>query len=223
MEQIYDTVIRIASERAEVVVEQIKKGGIISRKNISPDMLGTCFLTSKHDADRSTGFLPEGCIAMVTTTKGHYYYIRYPELYVDMIYYGTEYLRFPIPRLVFGFKYIPLSGKVVECRVCVIPDVRPCEDTKLYFYPFSNVGFNGNICLGNNALPIYKKPERLSGLAGYILRLPNNDDRYESGNNRMNWEYRELLEQMKGKPPSYYYTDILKESGQTLKNFMNWR
>jgi len=224
MEQNFDTVIRISSENAAVVVEQRKKNGVIARKSISPDTLSTCFLTSRYDDERhSTGFLPENCIAMVMTQKYHVYYIRYPELHADMTYFGTEYLRFPIPRLVFAIKYLPEAGKVSDCRVCVVEDTCPTEDTKLYTYPFSNVSFNGDICLGNNALPIYKNPSRLSGLPGYILRLPNNDDRYSSGDNRLNWEYRELLEQMKNKPASYYYTDILKESSRTLKDFMKWR
>jgi len=195
MEQTFDTVIRIASERAEVVVEQTKKGGIISRKNISPETLGACFLTSRYnDEIHQTGVLPENCIAMTMTVKYQFYYIRYPELHADMTYFGTEYKHFPIPRLVFGFKYMPQEGKVAESRVCVVQDERLSADTKLYTYPFSNVNSSGNICMGNNALPVYKVPARLSGLPGYILRLPNNNDRYESENNRLHLEYRELLE-----------------------------
>lgn len=224
MEKTFDTVIRIAGERAEVVVEQMKKGGIITRKNISPDALGACFLTSKYDDGiHHTGLLPENCIAMTITAKHHFYYIRYPDLYSDMAYFGTEYPRFPIPRLIFGFKYMPNEGKVAESRVCVVADERLRDDTPLYTYPFSNVSSGGNICIGNNALPVYKHPSRLSGLPGYILRIPNNNDHYSNSGNRLHWEYRELLEQMKDKPASYYYTDVLKESRLTLKDFMNWR
>lgn len=39
----------------------------------------------------------------------------------------------------------------------------------------------------------------------------------------MNAEYRDLLEQMKRKTPSHYYTDVLVESGQTLKDSLNRR
>lgn len=224
MEQAFDTVIRIASERAEVVVEQTKKGGIIARKNISPEALGACFMTSRYDDEiHHTGILPEDCIAMAMTAKHHFYYIRYPELHADMTYFGTEYPHFSIPRLVFGFKYMPKEGKVAESRVCVVQDERLSGDTKLYTFPFSNVNSVGNICIGNNALPVYKDPARLSGLPGYILRIPNNNDRYSTASNRLHWDYRELLEQMKGKPASCYYTDVLLEDGRTLQNFMSWR
>jgi hypothetical protein len=84
MEQDFDTVIRISSDRAEIVVEQAKQGGVISRKNISPETLNACFQTSRYDEERcDTGLLPENCIAVTLTAKYHYYYIRHPELYTE--------------------------------------------------------------------------------------------------------------------------------------------
>lgn len=124
------------------------------------------------------------------------YYIRYPELYADITYYDTEYRDFPLPRLVFGFQYMPQEGKVARCRVCVVKDERLTSDTPTYRYPFSNVHGDNNICTGNNALPIYRDPARLHTLAGYLLRLPNNNDLYSRDNNRLHAEYRDLLEQM---------------------------
>ena len=62
-----------------------------------------------------------------------------------------------------------------------------------YCYPFSNVHGDKKICTGNNALPIYKDPVRLHTLAGYLLRLPNNNDLYSRSNNRLHAEYRDLL------------------------------
>lgn len=84
-------------------------------------------------------------------------------------------------------------------------------------------GMVAAICTGNNALPIYKDPARLHTLASYLLRLPNNNDLYSREHNKLHAEYRDLLEQMKGKEPSLYYTDVLIKSGQTLKQFMDRR
>lgn len=217
----YDMIIRINSERAEVEVEQHSKKGVISRKNISPRALADCILTSRYDDEsHPTGLLPEGCIAVVMEKKYVYYYIRYPELHADFSYYETEYLSFPIPRLVFCFKYLPNEKKVAEVSLCVVKDERLTPDTPTYRYPFSNVHGNLSVCLGNNALPVYKDPARLHTLAGYILRLPNNDDLYSEQNNRLHAGFRDLLEQMKNKTPSHYYTDVLVESGRTLKDFL---
>lgn len=215
-----DTTLHISSMSGEVIVEQ-NDNGIISRKTIAADELANCFLNSRYDDEQhATGLLPEGCIGVTITRKYTYYYIRYPDLRADISYFGTEYLNFPIPRLVFCFEYMPQEKKVAECYVCVVKDERLTADTPLYWYPFSNVHYNFSICTGNNALPVYKDPARLHTLASYLLRLPNNNHLYERDHNKLHAEYRDLLEQMKGKEPSLYYTDVLVERGQTLKQFM---
>ena len=220
----FDMIIRINSECAEVEVEQRSKKGVITRKNISPESLSDCILTSRvDDESHPTGLLPEGCIAVVMEKKHVYYYIRYPELYADFSYYETEYLRFPIPRLVFCFKYLPRDHKVAGVSLCVVKDGRLTLDTPTYRYPFSNVHNNLSVCLGNNALPVYKDPARLHTLAAYILRMPNNDDLYSDQNNRLHAGFRDLLEQMKNKTPAHYYTDVLVKDGKTLKDFLNGR
>ena len=220
----FDTVIRISSVRGEIVVEQQKEGGVTARKNISPEALCACVLNSRYDDERhATGLLPEGCIAAVMEKQTVCYYIRCPELYADISYYGTEYPHFPLPRLVFGFRYMPGESKVSDCRVCVVKDERLTPDTPTYRYPFSNVGSGGHICMGDNALPIYKDPSRLHTLMGYILRLPNNDDQFSAVNNRLHAGYRDLLELLKDKTPGFYYSDILVEDGKTLKTFLNGR
>lgn len=219
-----DMTLHISPRSGEVVVEQRIEGGVVSRKTIPADTLADCFLTSRYDDEsHPTGLLPEGCIGATMTPKYTYYYIRYPDLRVDFSYFGTLYPNFPIPRLVFCFKYMPQEKKVAECYVCVTKDERLTADTPLYHYPFSNVYNDLRICTGNNALPIYKDPARLHTLASYLLRLPNNNDLYSREHNKLRAEYRDLLEQMKGKEPSLYYTDVLIKSGQTLKQFMDRR
>ena len=216
-----ETILRISPDRAEVFVEQ-EENGVISRKSIAPDSLAQCLMSSRYDDEaHATGFLPEGCIAATMTPKHTWYFIRYPELYAYISYFDTEYPHFPIPRLVFGFQYLAQEKKVVKSYLCVVKDERLTPDTPLFIYPFSNIHNDNSICLGNNALPVYKDPARLHTLAAYILRFPNNNDLYSSGNNKLNLEYRDLLEQLKGKEPSVYYSHVLKEKHQTLKDFMN--
>jgi hypothetical protein len=225
MRSSYDTVISLDSSNADVMIEQFQKDGAISRKHISPATLNSCLMASRYENEtHAIGLFPENCIAVTTHTKHTQYFIRFPELYADISYYGTEYPRFPIPRLVFGFTYMLEESKVSGTRLCVVKDEKLTPDTPLYSYPFSNVSNDdGSICLGNNTLPIYKNPVRLSTLPGYVLRMPNNNDRYSNHNNRLGLEYRDLLEYMREKPPSSYYTDVLIPSGRTLKHFLDWR
>ena len=81
----FDMTIHISTERGEVVVEQQKAGGVTTHKNITPQALCDCFLTSRYDDERRpTGLLPEGCIAVVMEKKYVTYFMRYPELYADI-------------------------------------------------------------------------------------------------------------------------------------------
>ena len=52
----------------------------------------------------------------------------------------------------------------------MVKDERLKENTILYRYPFSNVSRDGRICLGNNALPVYRDPSKLHTLASYCHR-----------------------------------------------------
>ncbi len=69
-------------------------------------------------------------------------------------------------------------------------------------------------------LPAYKSPSGISNLPGYLLSLPNNDDYFDVRDNRLRMEYRDLLEHLKDKDPSYYYSDVLIPNGKTLKDFI---
>lgn len=219
-----DITLRIRPGEAEIVVEQFPQDGVVSRKTISPETLCACILGSRYDEqERLTGLLPDNCVAAVVGGRQTEYFIRCPDQYADISYYGTEYLHFPIPRLVFSFKYLPKEGKVAKCRLCVVKDERLAMNTPTYRYPFSNLHGDKSVCTGNNALPVFKDPSRLHTLVGYLLRLPNNNDLYSAHNNRLHAGYRDLLELLKDKTPDFYYSDILVKDGRTLKDFLNGR
>lgn len=223
MERSYDTIIKISSVSMELIVEQTNKG-ITSRKTLTPETFAKCVLDSRYDDGiHPTGFLPENCFAATLVGQDIIYYLRYPELCADISYYGTEYPDFPLPRLVFRFKHSPESGKVISTGLAVVGDERLSPDMPTYVYPFSNVHRNKSICLGNNALPIYKDPTRLHTLMRLILGFPNNDDMFSAENNKLGLGYRDLLEHLKDKTSAYYYTDVLIPGKETLKDFLNWR
>ncbi len=223
MNKTFDTTIKISSARAEIVVEQ-ENGGVLSRKTLSPEAFSKAILGSRYDDGvHPTGFLPENCFAATITGQSISYFLRCPELSADISYYGTEYNDFPLPRLVFAFKYLPDCGKIGDARLAVVKDERLTKDTVTYVYPFSNVYGDNRICLGNNALPVYKDPTRIHTLMRLILGFPNNDDMFRDTNNRLGMGYRDLLEHLKDKTPEYYYNDVLIPNGKTLKDFMNGR
>lgn len=219
-----ETVIRISPEKAEIVVEQSDGVGVTARKSLTPETFAKCIIGSRFDdAVHFSGMLPENCIAATISDSTTWYFVRYPELHADVSYYGTVYEAFPIPRLVFSFAYNTENCKVTGARLCVVKDERLTPNTPTYRYPFSNVHGNNSICLGNNALPLYKDPTRIFTLADFILRMPNNNDMFHAGNNKLGLEYRDLLEHLKDKPPAYYYTDVLIPDGKKLKQFFDGR
>ena len=212
-----ELIIRIKSDLG-IVVESIENG-IISSKEISPDSLIDCIKGSIKHGFLTSGVLPPGCVSF---SKGESYTkicVEYPKLYSDIQYEKTVYPNFPLPRLIFGFD-LSNDGRVCSVNICVPGEGRLTPKTPLYIYPFSNVsGFR--MCCGGNSLPVIKSPHQLSGVMSYIMSMPNNNDHYHTGNTKLNLEYRNLLETLKDKSPDFYYSDVLKQSGKTLNDFIN--
>ena len=103
----------------------------------------------------------------------------------------------------------------------VAADEKSTMETAMYRYPFSNVsGTRGDICIGANALPKYKTPHALASLPALLLSIPNGDHSFNALNNKLGMQYRDLLEHLKDKDPSYYYSDVLLPNGKTLKDFI---
>ena len=167
----------------------------------------------------TTGVLPERCISFRENDVGEKFVVT--ELgrdYVDITYENTKYENFPVPRILFGFK-IDKECKITEVQVAVAERGTLRNDTALYAYPFSNVaGFN--MCIGSNAMPKIKQIRQLNGIPYYILAMPDNNDRYSPEQTKLNMEYRTMLEYLKDKDAGFYYEQILKKSGKTLKDFI---
>lgn len=213
-----DMVIHINAEDARISVEE-EKDGVVSYKEIAPETLFECIKRGLIAEGVHSGMLPPNCLSVAMKSDGTQdVCLWHPERYADIAYYQTAYPRFPLPQLVFGF-HVASDGKVSNCRLGVVKDERLTEDTPMYEYPFSNVsGFS--LCIGNNALPKYKKLSTIGTLPRILLSIPNNDDSYHFGQNKLKLSYRELLNHLKNKEPGYYYTDILIPSGKTLKDFI---
>ena len=215
-----EIVIRISPQEGRICVEE-NDNGVISRKSIDQDGLLQCFKNSlKYQEDAySSGFLPLNTLAVYQCGDVRSFTVWYPRLYADVSLYDTPYPHFPIPRLVFGFS-LSGEGKVSCCRLGVVADETPTPETVMYHYPFSNVsGFH--LCVGANTLPIYKKQYKAHNLPAFLLSIPNNMHSYSKTDNKLGMDYRELMEHLKDKDPSYYYTDILIPNGLTLQNFID--
>lgn len=213
-----DTVIRI-SEDGKIIVERDLRG-VRSFKQIAPDTLIQCIDRSLLRGAVHSGLLPKNCISFSGYDDGSKEVVLiYPENRADISYFGTEYKNFPLPRLVFGFK-LTAEGRVSSCKLGVVENTENLKpDTKMYHYPLSNVnGFH--LCTGNNVLPKCTSLHTLSSLPYYIMSMPNNNDYFKASNNKPNLEMRDLLELLKDKNSSFYYSDILIPNGAILNDFI---
>ncbi|MCL2637528.1 MAG: hypothetical protein FWD48_04075 [Oscillospiraceae bacterium] len=213
-------VIRIKADDS-VMVDYVKDKHIVHKQISAAGIIDALKQSSMTRHIIKSGFLPKGCIAysQEMETGNRYFVIEYTERKANIAYQETNYNDFPLPRLVYGFKVLS-TGKVKSVNVAVVENEGELnEDTQLYRYPFSNVsGFS--MCTGSNSLPTYKKVSALKNLPNFILSIPDGDHHYNSQNNLLTLNYRDLLEHLKDKSPEYYYTDVLIKSNKTLKDFI---
>ena len=213
-------VLRIHPELGYIKVETCEDG-VISHKEISNETLVECLRGSLNRPSYQSGLLPENCISFFAGAgDDRAVCILHPEQRADISYHKTCYTNFPLPRLIFKFS-LHQGLRVNSVSVCVVEEGRLKPDSKLFAWPFSNVGAGGHMCIGNNVMPKCESLHTLSSLPYHILSIPNNNDHYSRNNNKMKLEYRDLLELLKDKDPSFYYSDILVPEKKTLNDFIN--
>jgi len=214
-----EVAIRIRDD-GSVIVED-NKNGVKGFKVINPDSLLGCINKSLLRGAVASGLLPEGCISFAAYDNGNKdVCILHSENKADITYYGSFYLGFPLPKLLFAFN-ITKDNRISQCRLGVTANescLKPA--TPMFVYPFSNV--NGtHLCTGNNVLPKCQGLYTLGSVPYYILSMDNNNDYFKKTNNKPGLEMRELLELLKDKPAEYYYSHILIPNGSTLGDFIS--
>ena len=215
-----DICLRISPNSGKIIVEELKRDGAVSFKEISPiDLYFMLNESYRSNEVVDSGLLPEHCLSVSIGKAEKTFVLWNPELRADMTYGETEYPNFPIPRLVFGIRVLD-TGRVAGCTLGVVADEKPSPSSVMYRYPFSNVYEDSRVCTGNNVLPRYKKQAALVNFPRYLLGIPDNDDMYSAERNKLRLKHGELMEHLKDKDPAYYYTDILIPNGKTLADFI---
>ena len=216
-----ELVIRI-QEGSNVAVEEYKDG-VKSYKAITPDSLLECINKSLLRGAVSSGLLPRGCLSYTAHDNGDKdVCILHPDNRADITYYGSSYLNFPLPRLVFGF-HITGEGRISQCRLGVVANENNLKPTApMFVYPLSNVS-GTHLCTGNNVFPKCQSLHTLGSLTYHIISMDNNNDYFKPSNNKQGLEMRDLLALLQDKPPEYYYSDILIPSKKTLGDFIAGR
>ena len=222
---VIDTVIHF-TQNNEIEVTTTYSNGTKNIKNISTDDLFKAILSSVEKDNKCdctpTPTLPNnealGIITLkhVTFSDGReIVFILKKAHRCDIQFYEDVFKDVGIPSLIFA---ITLSkGQFRKASVLAVKDKNITDDTQLYHYPFSNVGYNGGICFGRNHMITfdYKRLTNLQGFPDMFLSMPNNNDQY-GGKNNSGLEYRPLLKELSGKD---FPDEYLKLSDY---NFINW-
>lgn len=217
------SLIRLAPEDGLLRLETQNGDGSITCKDISPlDFYFSLCSGMELKGMVPSGFLPAHCLHVSIMGDLEELVIWNPDLRADLAYLEKKYPDFPIPRLVFRVQILG-TGRVTSCSVGVVADEVPTPDTKMFFYPFANVYPDGRVCSGNNILPKYKDLRSLERFPQYLLAIPDNDDMYDMEKNRLRLGHAELMEHLRDKEPSYYYSDVLIPNGKTLGEFISRR
>lgn len=217
MQRADELVIRI-DQKGNIYVEDTEDG-IKSYKRIEPVTFISCVKSSIKMPGVSSGVLPQGTFSFSAGEDGtKKVFMEFPSRRCDITYEKTEYKNFPLPRLVFGFEV--KKERICSVYLGVVEEGMLKPTSKMFIYPFSNVG-GFRVCCGGNTLPSIKSLHQLAGVMFYVMSMPNNNDHYTRSRTKFNMELRELFENLKDKDPGYYYTDVLCDEGKTLQDFIN--
>lgn len=211
--------IRIYDKSGTASVD-VYENGITGHKEISLPDLADCFERShKQESIRFYGLLPQGLVSYSGNSLEKYVVLRCPAQKISYTYENQTYEHFPMPELIFGI-HLNKDNMVLKTYLRVLPQGPLSLDSPLYYYPFSNVYANGQICMGKNEALFYDKPQALENYPAYVLGLQNNDDLFTNMHNRKSLGHRELLDLLATKSTKYYYHHILVPvPRQTLKDF----
>ena len=197
-------------------------GPQVGRKTIEFSAFVKAIQESTPAPTACSGLLPPGTISYCESSNHQITMtVESSDEYADITYFNTRYEHFPLPHLIFQFSFFE-GQRVQSVRIGVAERERLRPDSRMFYYPFSNVcAANGRLCVGSNILPKVSSPHGLNSLPRFLLELPNNDDWFDSTHNKPGCSMRQLLEHLKDKTPDYYESDILIPDGRTLADFID--
>ncbi len=214
-----DKLVITLEKGAPTVVADLHERGLIETKRIELQEALRIFRESSDSPAVRSGLLPPDCVGFNVDQDGTWeVFLRRRAGYADITCEGEAYPHFPLPDMVFGFRFT--LGQWVRSVSLAVPGKEPEADAPLYRYPFSNLYSNGTFCLGNNLLPCCKSLTQLPQIMELVLALPNNQDFYRKENNRKNLSQTELYQYLKDKTPEIYMKEILVPSKGTLGDFL---
>jgi len=117
-------------------------------------------------------------------------------------YENTLFSAIPFPRLIFCMHGEKIGQEIRFQRIALVAIKETgviTDDTPVYRYPFSHVGYNTHMCFGANELPRVKKLTDLKDFPRNILTTPNGTHHYSELTNMTGKPLREVLQLLNNK------------------------
>lgn len=94
--------------------------------------------------------------------------------------YFKEIYEVAFPQMLFVYQIIEDGEhKLINgCKIFALKKGPVNLESKIYRFPFANVGHDGSLCFGQNKLPIIKDLSELQTFFGFILGMESNNDLY---------------------------------------------
>jgi hypothetical protein len=218
MKRLIDEMVIHMKKDGSIVVEE-NRDGVFTSKYMTPEDIARCIGKGILQSGIDSGILPDNCVWYREEMDGtRKVIIRFPAQVMDITYHGTVYT-IPVPNIAFGFA-VSTDGRIMKCKLAVIEEGPVRMESKLYYYPFSNVNQGSfDICLGSNQLPVIKELRLLTTIPYWIMSLPNNDHDFNAKNNSQGLGYREILKYLSAVELNNVYSCMV-ESGKTLREMI---
>lgn len=185
-----------------------ENGGTVARRETTLAAVAELFYQAVQDSARkekwfASPLLPPGALAYRENQQCDLVWVavEWGPSVLPFTYYDTVFQAVPYPRLAFNFGLRRYSEelRVHSVYLAVLPEGEPLKpDTRLYRYPYSHVGWDTRMCLGDMQLPAVKDLTELAVFPRLILTVPNEDHHYGGDTNLSGMTLRELLQNVDG-------------------------
>lgn len=200
-------------------IEEFHDGVCMGEGVYTHEAVVSALLQSLDYSAINTPILPRNSIFYSEGPSKRYVFLEIPPHRRKVFYHEAAIEDVAFPRLVFGFECSVRENKlaITDVYVAALEDqVIPNEESKVFFYPYTNVANTFSVCWGGQSLPSIERVSQLGTIPELFFNSPNSDC-YYAGSNLSIKPYRALVEEVKGKTfPDKY----LKDTGMNLQDWI---
>ncbi|MGU3473209.1 hypothetical protein ACLBWT_18935 [Paenibacillus sp. D51F] len=201
-------------------IEEFHDGVSMGEGTYTHETVARAVIQSLDYAAIKTPLLPRNAIYYSEGPARRNVFLEIPPHRREVFYHEAKIEDVPFPRLIVGFELTVREKNMAITNVYMAAledQLIPNEESKVYFYPYTNVANTFSVCWGSQKLPSIERVSQLATIPELFFNSPNSDC-YYAGSNTSKLPFRGLVEQIKGKS---FPDEYLKETGLGLQEWIN--